>query len=63
MGMFVHDDSEKEFNYGYENEENWFKDVIDGRHEEGLGWNPNGVYCGECSNLTCVGCISRNETK
>lgn len=28
----------------------------DGIHEEGLGWNPNGVFCGECSNTTCISC-------
>lgn len=27
-----------------------------GTHEEGLGWNPNGVFCGECSASTCRGC-------
>lgn len=31
-------------------------DKCGGRHEEGLGWNPNGVFCGECSNMTCEGC-------
>ena len=31
-----------------------------GTHEEGLGWNPNGVFCGECSESTCRGCP--NET-
>lgn len=31
-------------------------DKCGGRHEEGLGWNPNGVFCGECYNMTCEGC-------
>lgn len=32
------------------------KDELGGIHEEGLGWSPNGDFCGECSNMTCVGC-------
>lgn len=31
-------------------------DELGGIHEEGLGWNPNGVFCGECSLTNCDGC-------
>lgn len=37
------------------------KDEFGGEHEEGLGWNPDGDFCGECSNITCVGCKSSNR--
>ena len=36
-------------------------DEIGGTHDKGLGWNPNGVFCGECSNTTCVGCSMKDE--
>jgi hypothetical protein len=42
----------------YELEE--YKDEIGGVHSEGLGWNPQGVFCGECSNMSCVGCPHEN---
>lgn len=31
-------------------------DEIGGTHEDGCGWTPNGTFCGECSESTCVGC-------
>lgn len=36
-------------------------DEIGGVHDEGVGWNPNGVFCGECSNTTCVNCPMKDE--
>jgi hypothetical protein len=36
-------------------------DDLGGEHDEGLGWNPDGIFCGECSNETCVGCPSSNR--
>jgi hypothetical protein len=38
-----------------------FKDEVGGIHEGGCGWNPQGVWCGECSSITCKGCV--NEFK
>ena len=32
------------------------KETDTGTHEDGLGWNGNGVFCGECSAKTCRGC-------
>ena len=31
-------------------------DDIGGFHDSGMGWNPNGNWCGECSNSTCRKC-------
>ena len=42
-------------------EDQSFEDEIGGIHDEGTGWNPYGVWCGECGNLTCVGCPSANK--
>jgi len=53
MGMFVNDDS----GLG----EDYIKDDAGGVHEEGLGWNPQGVFCGECSNRDCSGCKFEHE--
>lgn len=35
-------------------------DEVGGVHDEGLGWNPNGVFCGECSNISCKDCKMKN---
>lgn len=31
-----------------------------GFHDEGIGYNPHGVFCGECNRATCRGCINEN---
>ncbi len=33
-----------------------YKDGIGGVHDCGLGWNPNGHFCGECSYISCADC-------
>jgi hypothetical protein len=33
----------------------YIKDELGGIHSEGLGWSPDGSFCGEC-NRSCVGC-------
>lgn len=33
--------------------------VVAGIHKDGVRWNHQGVYCGECSNASCISC--RNE--
>lgn len=33
-----------------------FKDNVGGLHEEGLGWSPDGNFCGECSRSSCEQC-------
>lgn len=38
-----------------------FKDELGGTHEAPLGWNPNGVFCGECNKLSCVGCSAKDK--
>jgi len=34
----------------------WFEDEAGGLHGCGIGWNPQGVWCGECGFMTCKGC-------
>lgn len=41
----------------------WITDDLGGVHSEGTGWNPNGVWCGECCNISCEGCTERNKRK
>jgi hypothetical protein len=31
-------------------------DGIGGTHEDGLGWDPDGSFCGECTNMDCKTC-------
>lgn len=33
-----------------------YYDEVGGYHECGIGWNPNGVWCGECTCLSCANC-------
>lgn len=34
-----------------------FLDEVGGYHEGGCGTGPDGVFCGECSSSSCVGCV------
>lgn len=38
------------------------KDEVGGIHDSGEGWNPQGVWCGECSSETCKGCVNEHAT-
>lgn len=40
-----------------------FVDSVGGMHEGGIGWNPNGVWCGECCKDTCSGCVNEHKTE
>lgn len=33
-----------------------FRDEVGGYHDCCIGWNPQGVWCGECGSITCKGC-------
>lgn len=33
-------------------------DEVGGYHDGGIGWNPNGIWCGECTSSSCKGCIN-----
>ena len=35
-----------------------YYDETGGFHSAGMGWNPQGVYCGECSSGSCGGCYN-----
>lgn len=39
-----------------DHEEIVYIDDIGGEHSEGLGWNPDGIFCGECNNMDCSTC-------
>lgn len=36
-------------------------DILGGRHSTGLGWSPEGDYCGECSRMSCEKCRTWRE--
>jgi len=42
---------------------NSHKDELGGRHHNGVGWNPHGVFCGECVLQSCLGCSHADETE
>ena len=43
----------------YDCEEAYF-DEVGGYHDCAEGWNPHGVWCGECTNKSCANCPSKN---
>ena len=47
--------SQGKFVYFYSNPDAYYDDV-GGFHDSAVGYNPNGVYCGECTRLSCKGC-------
>ena len=36
-------------------------DKTDGYFDDGISYNPNGVWCGECIAGTCRGCLYEYE--
>ena len=38
-----------------------YYDEVGGFHDSGIGWNPNGVWCGECTNKSCANCPSKDN--
>ena len=50
--------------YFYDDDEDAsYYDEVGGFHSGGIGWNPNGVWCGECCNQSCSGCPSERIKK
>ena len=41
-------------------DEDCYIDAVGGHHDSGCGWNPQGVYCGECCSASCEGCKYEN---
>lgn len=37
-----------------------YYDEVGGYHDCAEGWNPNGVWCGECTNKSCINCPSKD---
>lgn len=37
-------------------EESGYKDNLGGFHDSGVGWMPNGKYCGICGYSSCEDC-------
>lgn len=37
-----------------------YYDEVGGYHNCAEGWNPNGVWCGECTNKSCAKCPSKD---
>ena len=36
--------------------EDCYTDEIGGHHDSGIGWAPNGQWCGECTKSSCSKC-------
>lgn len=37
-----------------------YYDDVGGFHDCAIGWNPNGVWCGECTKASCRDCPNRD---
>lgn len=46
--------------YLIRNNKEAYYDDVGGFHDCAEGWNPNGVWCGECTMLSCRDCSSRD---
>lgn len=44
-------------------DEHLYIDEVGGVHDSGCGYDPFGIYCGECSNFTCFKCIVWEKRK
>jgi len=44
----------------FDKEHDEWKDDVGGIHSFGTGWNPHGVWCGECCEISCAGCVNEN---
>lgn len=41
-------------------ENEMYVDEIGGVHDSGMGWNPNGVWCGEYGSESCADCPNKD---
>ena len=48
--------------YQFDEDED-FKDEVGGVHGGGVGYNPQGVFCGECCKMSCKDCSNMEVTK
>jgi hypothetical protein len=44
-------------------DEDHYIDEIGGIHDGGIGYNPQGLWCGECVRVTCKGCTNEHIKK
>lgn len=51
--------SQGKFIYFYNHPEAYYDDV-GGFHDSATGYNPKGMYCGECTMVSCRDCSSRD---
>lgn len=47
----------------YAESDNGYYDNMGGFHKDGTGYNPHGVWCGECCSSTCEGCVNADKTE
>lgn len=47
----------------YYNDSDCWIDEVGGVHDSGIGWNPNGVWCGECTKYSCKNCTMKDVTE
>lgn len=40
-----------------EEQQEGFFDSVGGFHRDGIGYSPNGEWCGECSRNSCESCV------
>ena len=46
----------------YESDNDGYLDEVGGFHSEAIGWNPHGIWHGECTRASCKDCPYENDT-
>ena len=46
----------------WEPDNDGYFDEVGGFHSEAIGWNPHGIWHGECTRASCKGCPYENDT-
>ena len=43
-------------------EDGGYIDEVGGYHDAAIGWNPQGIWHGECTRASCKGCPYEHDT-
>ena len=63
--VLLDEKTEKVIRYPYTDERGYewhnpdcYTDEVGGHHDSAIGWNPHGVWCGECTRASCKSCVN-----
>ena len=64
VGGYIGESTKREIEYAkskgkfvfFSSNQDIYYDDVGGFHDSAIGFNPNGIYCGKCTRLSCKGC-------